>query len=118
MKVAVDRLGPLAPTSLGRAALVVAPLVASALFYVWAEATTLRMGYLLSQASEAHRSLLEENRGLRVEVAALRSPERLKMLAEERYLLAAPRSEQVVRLEAPAPIARVAAPKPAPREAP
>jgi cell division protein FtsL len=78
---------------------IVAPVVAAALFYVWAEITTMRLGYTLSQASDAHRSLLEVNRGLRIEVAALRAPERLERLAVERFRLEPPKNEQVIRLE-------------------
>lgn len=86
------------PTSLGRAIAIVLPLVAAALFHVWAETTTVRLGYLLSQAGDAHRTLLEENRGLRIEVAALRAPERLERMAKERYELEPPKTEQVVRV--------------------
>jgi hypothetical protein len=81
----------------GAAIGIVLPIVAAAIFYVWAEITTVRLGYLLAQAGDAHRVLLEENRGLRIEDAALKSPERLKRLAEE-YKLEAPKPEQVVRL--------------------
>lgn len=84
---------------LGKTMVVVAPVVAAALFYVWAEITTVRLGYTLSQASDAHGSLLEVNRGLRIEVAALRAPERLERLAVERFQLEPPRTEQVIRLE-------------------
>jgi cell division protein FtsL len=80
------------------AIILVAPVVAAALFYVWAEVTSVRLGYLLSQAGEAHNTLVEENRGLRIEVAALKAPERLKRIAQERFHLAPPRLEQVVRL--------------------
>lgn len=92
----LGRLVTLGP--IGNAIVIAAPMVGAALFYVWAEITTVRLGYALSQAGEAHRVLLEENRGLRIEAAALRAPERLKRLAEERYRLEPPRSEQVVRI--------------------
>lgn len=88
-----------------RAVVVVTPAVAAALFYVWAQVTTVRLGYALSEASDTHRVLIEENRGLRIEVAALRAPERLERLAAERYQLEPPRTEQVIRL--PAPTAKV-----------
>ena len=78
---------------------IVAPVVCAALFYVWAQVTTVRLGYTLSQVSDAHRSLLEVNRGLRIEVAALRAPERLERLAVERFHLEPPKTEQVIRLE-------------------
>lgn len=86
-------------TPYGTLVLLVSPVVAAALFFVWSQITTVRLGYALSQAGDAHRVLLEENRGLRIEVAALRAPERLKKLAEERYALAAPATEQVIRLK-------------------
>jgi cell division protein FtsL len=91
---------------LAKTMVIVGPLLAAALFYVWAEVTTVRMGYMMSQASDAHRTLLEENRGLRIEVAALRAPERLERLAIERYKLEAPKSEQVIRLEGSDPIVK------------
>lgn len=88
---------------LGKSMVIVAPVVAAALFFVWAEITTMRLGYTLSQASDAHKSLLEVNRGLRIEVAALRAPERLERLAVERFHLEPPKTEQVIRLEGHAP---------------
>jgi cell division protein FtsL len=84
---------------LAKAVVIVLPVVSAALFYVWAEITTVRIGYLLSHASDSHRALLEVNRGLRIEVAALRAPERLEKLAIERFNLEPPRTEQVIRLE-------------------
>lgn len=88
--------GPL--TVVGKALAVVAPLVAASCFYVWSQSTTVRLGYLLSQASDVHKALTEQNKGLRIEVAWLLAPERLKMQAPK-YGLEAPRPEQVVRLD-------------------
>ena len=75
------------------------PVVMAALFYVWTNVTTVRLGYELSEAAKAHRELLEENRGLRVEVAALKAPDRLARLAKLQHGLAPPQSEQVIELE-------------------
>ncbi|MBK8013394.1 MAG: cell division protein FtsL [Deltaproteobacteria bacterium] len=77
------------------------PVVAAALFHVWANVTSVRLGYALSHASEMHRVLLEENRGLRVELETLRSQKRLEQLARERFHLASPRPEQIVRVRRP-----------------
>ncbi|MCA9551510.1 MAG: cell division protein FtsL [Myxococcales bacterium] len=87
---------PMGPV--GTAILVAGPVVAAALFYVWTHVTTVRLGYALSKAGESHRQLLEENRALRIEAAALKSPDRLEKLGQERYGLGAPRTEQVVRV--------------------
>lgn len=86
-------LGPL-----GTSVAVAIPVVLAALFYVWTQVTTVRLGYELSKAAKAHKNLLEENRGLRIEVAALKAPERLERLAKIHHGLAPPRSEQVIEL--------------------
>ena len=88
-----DRIGPL-----GTSILLVGPVVVAALFFVWTHVTTVRLGYELSSAGENHRLLVEENRTLRVEVAALKAPERLKLLARRNYGLLAPTPAQIIRL--------------------
>ena len=75
------------------------PIVMAALFYVWTNVTMVRLGYELSEAAKAHKQLLEQNRGLRVEVAALKAPDRLQRLAKLDYELAPPRPEQVIEVE-------------------
>ena len=82
------------------AILVAAPIVLASLFYVWTHITTVELGYALSRESTRHKSLLEENRALRVEVAALRAPERLERVAKTGYPLAPPAKEQIVHIDA------------------
>lgn len=98
LRRAADGMGPL-----GASVLIVAPVVAAALLFVWTHVTRVQLGYALSKAGAVHGKLLEENRGLRIEVAALRAPRRLEQLAAERYRLAPPKTEQVVRLAPPTP---------------
>lgn len=88
-----DGLGPL-----GTSILVAIPVVAAALFYVWTHVTTVSLGYKLSEAGAAHERLLEHNHALRIRAAALRSPDRLQKLAERRFGLVPPKTEQVVRV--------------------
>jgi cell division protein FtsL len=83
---------------LGRALILAIPVVLAALFLVWTRVTTVRLGYELSKAVEVHERLLEENRGLRVEVATLEAPSRLKRLARSEYGLEKPKSEQVIEI--------------------
>jgi cell division protein FtsL len=75
------------------------PMVMAALFYVWTSVTTVQLGYELSEAAKVHETLLEENRGLRVEVAALKAPDRLARLAKQNHGLAPPATEQVIEVE-------------------
>ena len=91
--VGLHRLGPI-----GTALLVAAPVTAAALFYVWTHIHSMRLGYALSKTGETHRSLVEQNRALELDVAALRAPERLQRMAKK-YGLEAPRPEQVIRVE-------------------
>jgi cell division protein FtsL len=81
------------------AALLIAPVVAAGLFYVWTRVATLRLGYELSKAGEAHQALIEQNRGLRIEAASLKAPDRLARLAHDKYRLEPPRASQVIKLE-------------------
>ena len=94
-----DRLGPV-----GTALLFAAPVVAAALFYVWTHVHAVRLGYALSDAGERHQTLVEEQRALELDVAALKAPERLESVAKK-YGLAPPKPEQVIRMpaEEPAP---------------
>lgn len=78
------------------AVLLVVPVVGAALFYVWTHVATVRLGYELSAAAKVHRALVEENRGLRIEVASLKSPERLERLAKTKYQLTSPNAGQII----------------------
>lgn len=93
VKSAAKELSPLV-----QAVALVVPVVCAALFYVWSHVATVRLGFDLSRAGETHRALLEENRALRVEVASLKAPERLKEIAAKTGLQA-PRADQIVRIE-------------------
>lgn len=88
-------VGNVSPTI--AAILMAVPVILAALFYVWTHVASVRLGYEISRAGEAHRSLIEENRALRVEVASLKDPKRLAALATEKYGLAAPKPSQIIR---------------------
>jgi len=92
-----DATKVLSPLSL--ALIFVVPVVAAALFYVWTHVATVRLGYELSAEAKLHEKLIEENRGLRIEIATLKSPQRLKKLARETYGMAAPALGQVLLLK-------------------
>lgn len=91
--IGLDRLGPV-----GTAMLVAAPVTAAALFYVWTHIESVRLGYALSEAGAAHEQIVERNRALKLDVAALKAPERLERMAEK-YGLQAPRPEQIIRID-------------------
>ena len=90
---ASERLSPLTLT-----VLFISPVVAAALFNVWIHVATIHLGYELSAEARIHESLVEENRGVRVEIATLKSPDRLKKLATETYQMGPPKAGQVIRV--------------------
>lgn len=108
-RVVTDAASDLAPVL--TALMLALPVVFAGLFFVWSRVVTVRLGYEISRASDAHHRLLEENRGLRIESAALKAPDRLEKLARETYGLAPPRPEQIIRLDE---VSRGPSPKGAP----
>ena len=71
-------------------------LIGSALIYVWSRIQVIRAGYEISDAVKAGRGLVDENRRLRVEVASLKSYDRIEKIAIEDLGLSKPRSDQVI----------------------
>ncbi len=80
------------------ALLVATPVVAAALFYVWAQVTTVILGYRLSEAARELQEEREVNRGLQLEAASLRSPERLEQMGVQ-FGLMPPTQDQVLKAE-------------------
>ncbi len=77
-----------------------APVIAAALFYVWTRVTTVRLGYALARASSTQTRLLAQRDSLRLEVATLKSPDRLAVMAAERGLTP-PSPDRILILSAP-----------------
>lgn len=93
MNARLEALGPVS-----RAVIVAAPVVAAALFYVWAHLTTVLLGYRISEAADRLQQLEEQDRSLRLEAASLRSPARLEQIAV-RFGLAPPVRSQVLEVD-------------------
>lgn len=69
--------------------------VAFALFLVWTNHQSIRMGYVISGLHQERVRLLELNRELKVELANLTSLDRLEQRAREDLGLVVPQPEQV-----------------------
>ena|GEM_PF-6517925 len=91
---AAERLSPLTLSIL-----FAMPIIAAALFNVWIHVATIQLGYALSAEAQKHEKLVEENRVLRIDIAALRSPQRLKKLARESYNMGPPKAGQVLEMK-------------------
>ena len=68
------------------------------LFYTWCRVQCTRTGYEISQATERHAALLALQNKLKIELARLKSPERLERIAKEQLGLGSPKAGQIVQL--------------------
>lgn len=71
--------------------------MAELLVYSWCRVQYVQTGYELNEARQERRDLLALRQELEVEEARLRSPERIRRLAQERGLVV-PDSRQIVVL--------------------
>jgi len=71
-------------------------LIGGSLFYVWSRIQVIQLGYEISSALKAERTLTEENKKLRVEIARLKSYERIEKVAVEDLKMAKPKPDQVI----------------------
>ena len=71
-------------------------LIAELLFYTWCRVQCVSIGYGISKAAENHRRLLTLQNNYRVELARLKSPERIAKIARNKLGLKAPTADQVI----------------------
>jgi cell division protein FtsL len=77
-------------------ALLLLILIGGSLFYVWSRIQVIQLGYEISNAMKEGRALTENNKKLRVEIAALKSYARIEKLATEELRMAKPKPDQVI----------------------
>jgi len=83
--------------NLALVALVVAlTFIGCSLFSVWAHHQVISLGYQISRASQEEQDLLRENKKLRLELAALKSPQRIENIALKELGFATPQKEQLI----------------------
>jgi cell division protein FtsL len=78
--------------------LFIALMLAVSLFYVWSRLQVINLEYSISSLEGRLRNLQQESRGLQVEVASLRSPQRIEQVAQRKLGLHLPRPEQVITI--------------------
>jgi len=81
---------PGGPTAVLMALALAAPLAGIGVFHVWSRTRVQAAGYELGRLESEHRQLLAERDRLNLEVATLRSPDRLERFAPERVGMAPP----------------------------
>ncbi|OGB93877.1 MAG: hypothetical protein A3G35_17190 [candidate division NC10 bacterium RIFCSPLOWO2_12_FULL_66_18] len=71
-------------------------ILAAALLYVWQHTSVVRLGYEIEQLRERQAALVQESKGLRLELGQLRSLRRVEDIARKRLGMVAPKPGQVV----------------------
>ncbi|MBW1980852.1 MAG: cell division protein FtsL [Deltaproteobacteria bacterium] len=72
--------------------------LASGFGYVWCRMKVVDLGYRLAAAHRTHSRLVDDNKKLSLELARLRSPERVEQVALSRLGLSRPNKNQIVVL--------------------
>lgn len=66
------------------------------LFYVWSRVRLVQVGYEVTELERKTQALSKEAQGLELEIAGLKSPKRLKEIAEKRLNMRPPTAEQII----------------------
>ena len=70
--------------------------IAELLIYTWARVQCVRVGYEISALTQEQQRLTELQANLKVELARLRSPQRIIKIAQEKLGLTLPTSKQMM----------------------
>jgi len=70
-------------------------ILAAALLYVWQHTYVVRLGYEIERLRMRHATLVQENKGLRLEMGQLRSLKRVEEIARKQLGMISPKPEQV-----------------------
>lgn len=73
-------------------------LISEMLLYAWSRVQCMGLGYEISAAVERQREQMLLQRNLRIELARLKSPDRIAKIAGERLGLVLPKPEQTVTI--------------------
>jgi cell division protein FtsL len=74
-------------------------LMAVALIYVWSHIHMTELEYRIAQELGSQERLAEEQSKLKVELATLKSPQRIETIAREKLQMTYPEREQVILLK-------------------
>lgn len=83
----------------GRQLLVAGIVAAALLAYSWQRYECLRLSYQYEHVKQSESQAAELNRELRVELATLRSPARIDLLARDRLGMTVPQPAQIILTE-------------------
>ena len=78
---------------------IVSLLLAIALLYVWSHIHMTELEYQLARELTAHGQLLEDQKRLKLELAMLKSPQRIESIALNKLQMTYPERKQVILLK-------------------
>jgi len=84
------------PKTIGVWMIIMVIFISELLFYAWCRVQYVRVGYEISGASHHHEELLTLQSSLRVELASLKSPDRIEKIAKKQLGLVTPAPEQMI----------------------
>lgn len=70
--------------------------VAEFFFYTWCRVNNVGLGYVVASETDKQSKLLAYQNNLKIELARLKSPERIARIAQEQLGLSMPRAEQTI----------------------
>jgi cell division protein FtsL len=70
--------------------------LAELLFFTWCRVQTIGAGYEISKQAKRHQDLITLKNNLKVEMARLKSPERIAKIAKDQLGLITPTPEQMI----------------------
>jgi len=73
--------------------------MAVALLYVWSHIHMTELEYQIARELSSREQITEEQTKLKVELATLKSPQRIETIARERLQMTYPEREQVIMLK-------------------
>ena len=65
-------------------------------FYTWCRVNNVGLGYVVASETDKHSKLLAYQNNLKIELARLKSPERIARIAQEQLGLSMPRAGQTI----------------------
>ncbi len=74
-------------------------LMAVALLYVWSHVNMTKLEYQVAEEIGVRDRLLEEQKKLKVEVATLKAPQRIEIIARGRLQMTYPERDQVILIK-------------------
>lgn len=70
--------------------------IAELFFYTWCRVQYVQIGYEITKEADHYRSLLTLQNSLKIELASLKSPERIEKIAKQQLGLTTPTPEQML----------------------